>query len=75
MQQEERSPGGQDAYIVWEVNSRGKRGRKSGLLSWGEAQILKASLPTITGRSRCTYEVEVVKADERLGGEQHGPVD
>lgn len=65
-QPEEASTGNLEAYIVWEVNSRGKRGRKSGLLSWDEAQILKASLPTITGRVRCTYEVEA--AGRRLEG-------
>lgn len=64
MQQERISAGRQDAYIVWEVNSQGKRGRKSGLLSWGEARILRESLSTITGRSRCTYVIE--PAGQRL---------
>ena len=58
MQREETTTDGQKAYIVWEVNAQGKRGRKSGLLSWGEARILRESLPTITGRSRCTYVIE-----------------
>ncbi len=62
--QREEMPALQEAYIVWEVNRKGRRGRKSGPLSWGEARILRASLPTITGRSRCTYVIE--PAGQRL---------
>lgn len=47
-------------YIVWEVNRQGKRGRKTGPLSWAEARILQLSLPTITGRWHCTYRIEPV---------------
>jgi hypothetical protein len=62
-------------YIVWQVNHRGKRGRKSGPLSLGEARVLQQSLPTITGRWRCTYVIEPAETDELMRGEQHGPVD
>ena len=70
--QQDKIPAGQEAYIVWEVSARGKRGRKSGLLSWGEAQIVKASLPTITGRSRCTYEIEPAGQRQETAGEELG---
>lgn len=75
MQREEASTSRQEAYVVWEVNTKGKRGRKSGPLSLGEARVLQRSLPTITGHWRCTYVIEPVKTDELVEGEQHGPVD
>lgn len=57
------------AYIVWEVNTRGRRGRKSGRLSLGEARLLRLTLPTITGRVHCTYEIEPADQGQNQTGE------
>ncbi len=60
MQQDLSTTTHQGSYMVWEVNRQGKRGRKTGPLSWAEARILQLSLPTITGRWHCTYRIEPV---------------